>query len=350
MPKKKSPNSVRLRNSTAEFLTFAYQTGGDGVEVRVEEGTIWLSQKNIGLLFETTPENVLMHLKNIFAGEELAEDSVAKIFLATAADGKNYRIKHYNLDAIIAVGYRVNSKRATAFRQWATGVLRDYTLRGYVMDRKRMENGAFLGEDYFERLLEEIREIRLSERRFYQKITDIYATAMDYDRDAPITQEFFAKVQNKMHYAVHGHTAAELIVKRADHKKERMGLTSWAKAPGGKILKSDVVVAKNYLTETELEDLGRIVNAYLELAESRAKRRVPMTMEDWAKRLDIFLSADEREVLQDAGRISAEIAKEHAESEFEKYRVTQDKLFQSDFDTFVALEKGEGNDAVTKGK
>ena len=345
MPKKKSPNSVRLRNSTAEFLTFAYQTGGDGVEVRVEEGTIWLSQKNIGLLFETTPENVLMHLKNIFAGEELAEDSVAKIFLATAADGKNYRIKHYNLDAIIAVGYRVNSKRATAFRQWATGVLRDYTLRGYVMDRKRMENGAFLGEDYFERLLEEIREIRLSERRFYQKITDIYATAMDYDRDAPITQEFFAKVQNKMHYAVHGHTAAELIVKRADHQKERMGLTSWAKAPSGKILKSDVVVAKNYLTESELEDLGRIVNAYLELAEGRAKRRVPMTMEDWAKRLDIFLSADEREVLQDAGRISAEIAKEHAESEFEKYRVTQDKLFQSDFDTFVALEENQSDQA-----
>jgi hypothetical protein len=250
-------------------------------------------------------------------------------------------IQHYSLDAIIAVGYRVNSKRATAFRQWATGVLRDYTLRGYVMDRKRMENGAFLGEDYFERLLEEIREIRLSERRFYQKIADIYATAMDYDRDAEITQAFFAKVQNKMHYAVHGHTAAELIVNRADHKKERMGLTNWAKAPGGKILKSDVVVAKNYLTEAELEDLGRIVNAYLELAESRAKRRVPMTMEDWAKRLDIFLSADEREVLEDAGRISTEIAREHAEGEFEKYRVTQDKLFQSDFDTFVALEKGE---------
>jgi hypothetical protein len=207
------------------------------------------------------------------------------------------------------------------------------------MDRKRMENGAFLGEDYFERLLEEIREIRLSERRFYQKIADIYSTAMDYDRDAPITQEFFAKVQNKMHYAVHGHTAAELIVRRANHTKERMGLTTWAKAPGGKILKSDVVVAKNYLTEAELADLGRIVNAYLDLAESRAKRRVPMTMEDWAKRLDIFLAADEREVLQDAGRISAEIAREHAEGEFEKYRVIQDKLFQSDFDTFAALEK-----------
>ena len=341
MPKKKSPNSVRLRNSTAEFLTFAYQTGGDGVEVRVENSTIWLSQKNMGDLFMTSSDNIGLHLKNIFKEGELIAALVTEEFSVTATDGKNYTVRHYNLDAIIAVGYRVNSKRATAFRQWATGVLRDYTLRGYVMDRKRMENGAFLGEDYFERLLEEIREIRLSERRFYQKIADIYSTAMDYDRDAPITKEFFAKVQNKMHYAVHGHTAAELVVKRADHTKERMGLTTWAKAPEGKILKSDVVVAKNYLTEVELSDLGRIVNAYLELAESRANRRVAMTMEDWAKRLDIFLSADEREVLQDAGRISAEIAREHAEGEFEKYRVIQDRLFQSDFDTFAALEKRE---------
>jgi hypothetical protein len=341
MPKKKSPNSVRLRNSTADFLTFAYQTGGDGVEVRVEIGTIWLSQKNMGDLFMTSSDNIGLHLKNIFKEGELIAALVTEEFSVTATDGKNYTVRHYNLDAIIAVGYRVNSKRATAFRQWATGVLRDYTLRGYVMDRKRMENGAFLDEDYFERLLEEIREIRLSERRFYQKIADIYSTAMDYDRDAPITKEFFAKVQNKMHYAVHGHTAAELIVKRADHTKERMGLTTWAKAPEGKILKSDVVVAKNYLTEAELSDLGRIVNAYLELAESRANRRVAMTMEDWAKRLDIFLSADEREVLQDAGRISAEIAREHAEGEFEKYRVIQDRLFQSDFDTFAALEKRE---------
>ena len=341
MPKKKSPNSVRLRNSTAEFLTFAYQTGGDGVEVRVENGTIWLSQKNMGDLFMTSSDNIGLHLKNIFKEGELIAALVTEEFSVTATDGKNYTVRHYNLDAIIAVGYRVNSKRATAFRQWATGVLRDYTLRGYVMDRKRMENGAFLGEDYFERLLDEIREIRLSERRFYQKIADIYSTAMDYDREAPITKEFFAKVQNKMHYAVHGHTAAELIVKRADHTKERMGLTTWAKSPEGKILKSDVVVAKNYLTEAELSDLGRIVNAYLELAESRANRRVAMTMEDWAKRLEIFLSADEREVLQDAGRISAEIAREHAEGEFEKYRVIQDRLFQSDFDTFAALEKRE---------
>ena len=339
MPKKKSPNSVRIRNSTAEFLTFAYQTGGDGVEVRVQDGTIWLSQKNMGLLFLTSSDNVGLHLKNILKEGELIAESVTEDFSVTASDGKTYRVKHYNLDAIIAVGYRVNSKRATAFRQWATGVLRDYTLRGYVLDRKRMENGAFLDEDYFERLLEEIREIRLSERRFYQKIADIYATAMDYDRDAPITKAFFAKVQNKMHYAVHGHTAAELIVKRADHQKERMGLTTWAKAPGGKILKSDVVVAKNYLTETELADLGRIVNAYLDLAESRAKRRVPMTMEAWAERLDIFLSADDRKLLKDAGRISAEIAREHAEGEFEKYRVIQDRLYQSDFDTFAALEK-----------
>ncbi|MCX6938176.1 MAG: virulence RhuM family protein [Verrucomicrobia bacterium] len=339
MPKKKSPNSVRIRNSTAEFLTFAYQTGGDGVEVRVQQGTIWLSQKNMGELFMTSSDNIGLHLKNIFKEGELSAEAVTEEFSVTAADGKCYNVRHYSLDAIIAVGYRVNSKRATAFRQWATGVLRDYTLRGYVMDRKRMENGAFLNEDYFERLLEEIREIRLSERRFYQKITDIYATAMDYDRDAPITQAFFAKVQNKMHYAVHGHTAAELIVRRADHTKERMGLTTWGKAPDGKILKSDVVVAKNYLTEAELADLGRIVSAYLDLAESRAKRSVPMTMEAWAKRLDIFLSADEREVLQDAGRISAEIAREHAEGEFEKYRVIQDKLFRSDFDTFLALEK-----------
>ena len=339
MPKKTTPIRVHIRNSTAEFLTFAYQTGGDGVEVRVQDGTIWLSQKSMGLLFETSSDNISLHLKNIFKEGELNADSVTEDFSATATDGKNYTVRHYNLDTIIAVGYRVNSKRATAFRQWATGVLRDYTLRGYVLDRKRMENGAFLDEDYFERLLEEIREIRLSERRFYQKIADIFSTAIDYDKDAPTTQTFFAKVQNKMHYAVHGLTAAELIVERADHTKERMGLKTWEKAPGGKILKNDVVVAKNYLTEEELADLGRIVNAYLDLAESRAKRRVTMTMEAWAKRLDIFLAADEREVLQDAGRITAEIARDHAEGEFEKYRLIQDQLFQSDFDTFAALEK-----------
>ncbi len=339
MAKKKTPNELRIRNSTAEFLTFTYQTGGDGVEVRIQDGTIWLSQKNMGALFSTTPDNIGLHLKNIFKERELDSDSVTEEFSVTASDGKKYTVKHYSLDAIIAVGYRVNSDRATAFRQWATAVLRDYTLRGYVMDRKRMENGSFLDDDYFERLLEEIREIRLSERRFYQKITDIYATAMDYDKDSATTQRFFAKVQNKMHYAVHGHTAAELIYKRADADREHMGLTNWENSPNGKIVKSDVSIAKNYLTEAEMDDLGRIVSAYLDLAESRAKRKIPMSMEDWAKRLDIFLSADEREVLRDSGKITTKIAKAHAESEFEKYRVIQDRRFQSDFDRFMELEQ-----------
>ena len=346
---KKTPKSLQIRNSTAEFLIFSYQSGGDGVEVRVQDGTIWLSQKQMGILFDTSSDNIGLHLKNIFKEEELSTDSVAEEFSVTATDGKNYRVKHYNLDAVIAVGYRVNSKRATAFRQWATGVLRDYALRGYLIDRKRMENGAFLDEDYFERLLEEIREIRLSERRFYQKITDIYATAMDYDKNSPMTKEFFAKVQNKMHYAIHGHTAAELIYNRAGAEKEHMGLTSWANCPDGKILKSDVTIAKNYLSEAELGELGRIVNAYLDLAENRANRRIPMTMEDWAKRLDIFLQADDREILTGAGRISAQIAKEHAESEFERFRVIQDKLFESDFDKQLKLleqqiTKTEGDD------
>ncbi|MDR0934073.1 MAG: virulence RhuM family protein [Burkholderiaceae bacterium] len=336
---KKTAKSLQIRNSTAEFLIFSYQSHADGVEVRVQDGTIWLSQKQMGILFDTTPENILTHLRNIFKTEELQADSVTKEFLATASDGKNYRIKHYNLDAIIAVGYRVNSKRATAFRQWATGILRDYALRGYLIDKKRMENGAFLDEDYFEHLLAEIREIRLSERRFYQKITDIYATAMDYDKHSPLTRDFFAKVQNKMHYAIHGHTAAELICNRADAEKEHMGLTSWTNSPDGKILKTDVVVARNYLNEAELESLGRVVNAYLDLAEDRARRHVPMTMEDWAKRLDIFLSADDREILQDAGKISARIAREHAESEFEKFRIVQDRLFKSDFDAMLETKK-----------
>ena len=247
----------------------------------------------------------------------------------------------YNLDAIIAVGYRVNSKRATAFRQWATSVLRDYAIRGYVIDKKRMENGIFLGEDYFEHLLAEIREIRLSERRFYQKITDIYATAMDYNKDAVITKEFFAKVQNKLHYAIHGHTAAELIISRADAEKEYMGLTSWEQSPDGKIVKTDVVIAKNYLTETELESLGRIVNAYLDLAEDRAKRHIPMTMDDWAQRLNKFLEADERNILQNSGKITAQMAKTFAESEFEKYRIVQDRLFESDFDKEIKRIEGK---------
>ena len=303
-----------------------------------------MPQKHMAALFDVDVRTISEHLQNIFASNELQPDVTIRKFRIVQTEGSREvarEVDFYNLDAIISVGYRVNSARATQFRQWATGVLRNFAIRGYVLDRKRMENGSFLGEDYYERLLAEIREIRLSERRFYQKVTDIYATSVDYNKNAPTTREFFAKVQNKLHYAVHGHTAAELITKRADRQKEHMGLTSWENAPDGKILKPDVTVAKNYLTREELESLGRIVNAYLDLAESRAKRRVPMTMEDWAKRLDIFLSADERKVLKDAGRISAEIAREHAEGEFEKYRMIQDKLFQSDFDTFAALEKHE---------
>jgi hypothetical protein len=267
MSKKKTPNELRIRNSTAEFLTFVYQTGGDGVDVRVQDGTVWLSKKHMGQLFDTTSDNIGLHLKNIFSEEELNESATTEDFSVVQNEGGrnvNRTITHYNLDAIIAISYRVNSKRATAFRQWATGVLRDYTLRGYVMDRKRMENGAFLDDDYFERLLEEIREIRLSERRFYQKITDIYETAMDYDKSSMLTREFFAKVQNKMRYAVHGHTSAELIYKHADADKEHMGLTNWANSPSGRIVKGDVSIAKNYLSESELDNLARIVNAYLD--------------------------------------------------------------------------------------
>ncbi len=340
MDKKLKNKQLQIRNNTAEFLIFSYQSGGDGVEVRVKGGTIWLSQKLMADLFQTSSDNIGLHLKNIYIEQELDEATTTEDFSVVQKEGNREvqrTIRHYNLDVIIAVGYRVNSKRATAFRQWATSVLRDYTLRGYLIDRKRMENGVFLGEDYFEQLLEEIREIRLSERRFYQKITDIYATAMDYDKNSSTTRDFFAKVQNKMHFAIHGHTAAELIYDRANAMKEHMGLTSWAQSPSGRILKSDVTVAKNYLSKAEIDDLGRIVNAYLDLAESRAKRHIPMTMEDWAKRLDIFLQADDRELLQNAGRITSEIAKQHAESEFEKYRVIQDKLFESDFDRQIRL-------------
>jgi hypothetical protein len=285
-------------------------------------------------LFDCSTDNIGLHLKNIFKSGELQEDSVTEKYSATASDGKNYLTKFYNLDAIISVGYRVNSTRATQFRQWCTFVLRQFAIRGYVIDRKRMENGTFIGEDYFEHLLAEIREIRLSERRFYQKLTDIYATSIDYNRDAPTTRAFFKKVQNKMHYAVHGHTAAELIIDRADAQKEHMGLTTWENAPDGKILKPDVNIAKNYLKESELEDMGRIVNSFLDLAEDMAKRHIPMTMEDWAKRIDKFLDLTDRPILSDAGHVTAEQAKEHAETEFEKYRVIQDRLFQSDFDRF----------------
>ena len=339
---------LQIRNSTAEFLTFVSQNESDSIEVRFEGDTLWLTQQLIAELFQTSIPNISMHIKSIYSEKELNEAATLKKFLTVRQEGNrqvNRSLEYYNLDIIIAVGYRVNSKRATEFRQWATAILRDYAVRGYVIDRKRMENGTFINKDYFEHLLAEIREIRLSERRFYQKITDIYATSMDYDPKAPTTLEFFAKVQNKLHFAVHGHTAAELIYERANAKKEHMGLTTWENAPDGKIVKTDVSIAKNYLNESELEELGRIVNAYLDLAERRAKRQIPMTMTDWAKHLDRILIADDMEILQDAGRISAEIAKEHAENEFEKYRIIQDRLFKSDFDKQIELfEKPEISD------
>ncbi len=338
--KKKSSRELLIRNSTAEFLIFTAQSDEQSIEVRYEDDTIWLTQKMMAALFNVSIPTINEHLKNIFASGELTQDSVIRKFRITASDGKTYTAKHYNLDAIISVGYRVNSIRATQFRQWATRVLREFAIKGYVLDRKRLENGTFLGEDYFERLLEEIREIRLSERRFYQKITDIYATAVDYNRDAPTTRKFFAKVQNKLHYAIHGQTAAELIMDRADSAKPNMGLTTWEKAPVGKILKTDVTIAKNYLTKDELEALGRIVNSFLDLAEDMARRKIPMTMEDWSKRLDMFLELSSREILENAGSISAEIAKRHAESEFEKFRIVQDRLYESDFDREIkALEE-----------
>jgi len=328
-------NTKLIRNSTAEFLIFTGQAGEQSIEARYENDTIWLSQKLMAELFGVDVRTVSEHLKNIFASDELSAEATIRKFRIVQQEGQREvarLVDFHNLDAIISVGYRINSVRATQFRQWATHVLREFAIKGYVLDRQRMENGSFLGEDYFERLLEEIREIRLSERRFYQKITDIYATSMDYNQKAPTTKAFFAKVQNKLHYAIHGQTAAELIQSRADSSKPQMGLTSWTHAPDGKVLKTDVVVAKNYLNKDELESLGRIVNAYLELAEDRARRKIPMTMEDWAKRLDAFLAFDEREVLQSAGKISAKLAQAHAESEFEKYRIVQDRLFESDFD------------------
>ena len=326
--------NIEIRNSAAEFLIFMLEGKEDGIQVMYKGETIWATQKAMAQLFDVGVPAISKHLKNIFESGELVENSVISKMETTASDGKNYNTTYYNLDAIISVGYRVNSVRATQFRQWCTFVLRQFAIRGYVLDHKRMENGAFLGVDYFEHLLAEIREIRLSERRFYQKLTDIYATAIDYNKDALTTRLFFKKVQNKMHYAVHGHTAAELIVERADANKEHMGLTTWENAPNGKIVKTDVSVAKNYLREKELEEMGRIVNASLDMAESMAKRHIPMTMEDWAKRIDKFINLFESSILQDSGKVSAEYAKEFAESEFEKYRIIQDRLFQSDFDRF----------------
>ena len=331
------PKKFEIRNSTAEFLIFQIEGKEDGVQVVYHNESVWCTQKAMAQLFDVGVPAISKHLNNIFAEGELRPAStVSKMEIVQIEGDREIKrqLDFYNLDAIISVGYRVNSTRATQFRQWCTFILRQFAIRGYVIDKKRMENGSFIGEDYFEHLLAEIREIRLSERRFYQKLTDIYATAIDYNRDAPTTRLFFKKVQNKMHYAVHRHTASELIVERANAEKEHMGLTTWENAPDGKIVKPDVSIAKNYLKESELEDMGRIVNSFLDLAEDMAKRHIPMTMEDWAKRIDKFLDITYRPVLTDAGHVSAEQAKEYAETEFEKYRVIQDKLFQSDFDRF----------------
>ena len=331
-------NRKEIRNSTAEFLIFQIEGKEQGVEVYYKDKTVWCTQKAMGMLFDCSTDNIGLHLKNIYTSGELEEKATTEKISVVRQEGTrevNRTLQFYNLDAVISVGYRVNSIRATQFRQWATSVLREFAIRGYVLDKKRMENGSFLGEDYFEHLLAEIREIRLSERRFYQKLTDIYATAVDYNRDAPTTRSFFKMMQNKMHYAVHGRTAAELIVERAEAEQEHMGLTSWENAPDGKIVKTDVVIAKNYLKEAELADMGQLVNGVLELAERMAKRHIPMTMEDWAKRIDTILAAGGNEVLQTTGQVSAEQAKEHAETEFEKYRIIQDRLFQSDFDRFM---------------
>ena len=332
------PKRREIRNSTAEFLIFQLENQEQGVEVMYADETIWCTQKAMAALFDVGVPAISKHLANIFETGELKEEATISKMETVQQEG-NRTVKRsvdmYKLDAIISVGYRVNSLRATQFRQWATSVLRQYAIRGYVLDRKRMENGTFLDEDYFEHLLAEIREIRLSERRFYQKLTDIYATAVDYNRDAPTTRLFFKMMQNKMHYAVHRHTAAELIMERADAEREHMGLTTWENAPDGKIVKTDVSVAKNYLKEVELADMGQLVNGVLELAERMAKRHVPMTMEDWAKQIDTILAAGGNEVLQTSGSVTAEEAREHAETEFEKYRIVQDRLFQSDFDRFL---------------
>jgi hypothetical protein len=329
--------NIEIRNSTAEFLIFQIEGKENGVQVMYQNETIWCTQKAMAQLFDCSTDNVGLHLKNIYESGELVQVVTTEYFSVVQVEGErqvNRKLKFYNLDAIISVGYRVNSTRATQFRQWCTYVLRQFAIRGYVIDKKRMENGSFIGEDYFEHLLAEIREIRLSERRFYQKLTDIYATSIDYNVNAPTTRAFFKKVQNKMHYAVHGHTAAELIVDRANAEREHMGLTTWEKGPQGKIVKTDVSIAKNYLRENELEAMGRIVNAFLDIAENMAKRHIPMTMEDWAKCIDKFIDVADLPILQDNGNVSVEFAKEFAETEFEKYRVIQDQLFQSDFDRF----------------
>ena len=343
-------NNLVIRSSSAEFLIFERQTHDKGIQVRFENGDLWLTQKAMSELYDCTTDNISLHLKNIYNDYELNKNSTTEEFSVVQKEGNREvkrNILYYNLDAVISVGYRVNSDKAIQFRRWATNILKEFSKKGYIIDKRRMENGAFFDEDYYDSLLAEIREIRLSERRFYQKITDIYATSIDYDSKAPTTIKFFKKVQNKMHFAVSHQTAAEIIYNRADSEKDNMGLTSWKNSPNGKILETDVVVAKNYLSKDELESLERIVSAFLDLAENRAKRNIPMTMEDWATRIDKYLLADDLDILKDAGKISHEIACDKALSEFEKYRIKQDKLYKSDFD--LLIEEGisfEKNDEI----
>jgi len=335
-----------IRSSAAEYLTFIAASGQGGVEAVYADENVWITQKMMGLLYDVDVRTVNYHLKKVFSDSELEEDSVIRNFRITASDGKSYNTQHYNLAAIIAVGYKVNSERAVQFRKWATTIIESFTIKGFAMDDERLKNdGSVLGKRYFEEQLQRIREIRLSERKFYQKITDIYATSIDYDVTAQATKRFFATVQNKLHWAIHGQTAAEVIYQRADASKDKMGLTSWKDAPKGKIQKFDVVVAKNYLSESEMSQLQRLVSAYLDVAEDMALRQIPMTMQDWEARLNRFIEVTDREVLQDAGKVTAEIAKAHAESEFEKYRIVQDRLFESDFDRAIKqIEAGGKTD------
>ena len=335
-----------IRNSTAEFLIFTGQAGKDGIEVRVAEETVWLTQKLMGVLFEVTVPTIHHHLDNLYDQGEISQTATLRHFRTIQKEGDREiarNVEFYNLEAIIAVGFRVNSARAIQFRQWAASVLRDFAIRGYLLDKERLKNGAFFSKAYFDNLLEEVREIRASERKFYQKITDIYATAMDYDGESEITQAFFATVQNKLHFAIHGLTAAELIIQRANSNKENMGLTTWKNSPHGKILKPDVIVAKNYLSWVELKSLDRFITMYLDYAEDRASRNIPMTMKDWAEKLNAFLQFNERDILDHPGKVSREVAKAFAESEFEKYRIVQDRLFESDFDGHIknVLENAE---------
>lgn len=333
---KKEKNNDSIRSSSVEYLTFIAATGDGGVNAIYQDENIWLSQKMMGELYHVETHTINYHLKKLFSDSEVEESAVVRNFRITAQDGKTYNTNHYNLSAIIAVGYKVNSERAVQFRKWATQILQEFTIKGFAMDDERLKNdGTILGKKYFEEQLQRIREIRLSERKFYQKITDIYATAIDYDLSAESTKRFFATVQNKLHWAIHGQTAAEVIQERANHESENMGLTTWKDAPKGKIQKFDVIVAKNYLTQNEMQQLQRLVSAYLDIAEDMAIRQIPMTMEDWENRLNKFIAATDRSILQNAGSVTAEIAKAHAESEFEKYRILQDQLFESDFDKAI---------------